>query len=113
MIRLDKQLVAATNEFGETQLRPRITATGSRSFFKIKEKEMEKTREFYPMITKTVKTIIELADKKDSAFILYILQNYPNFNNVQISDMRCQKNTRALLDELNRQYARWNKGGIQ
>lgn len=72
---------------------------------------MEKKREFYPMITQTVKTILELTDKKDAPFVLYILQHYPNFNSVQVSDIRCRKNTRALLDELNRQFARWNKGG--
>lgn len=92
---------------------PDNTATVVGYFVKIKDKEMEKTREFYPMITKTVKTIIELADKKDCIFILYILQHYPNFNSVQVSDIRCQKNTRALLDELNRQYIRWEKGGVK
>lgn len=106
-------MIAASNEFGETQLRYlRIPQLFLGILIKIKDKEMEKTREFYPMITKTVKTIIEIADKKDSTFILYILQHYPNFNSVQVSDIRCRKNTRALLDELNRQFERWNKGGI-
>lgn len=108
MIWLNKQLVAATNEFGVTQLRPRITATGSRSFFKRKDKEMDKKREFYPMITQTVKTLIQVSDPEDESWILIALKNYPD---VEIKDEYKTPLVIALLDELDRQYARWNKGG--
>lgn len=72
---------------------------------------MSKTHEFYPMITGTVKTIIKLTENKESAFLLFVLQNYPNFGGAPESEMRSSKNISALLDELDRQYARWNKGG--
>ena len=74
--------------------------------------KMSKTHEFYPMITGTVKTIIDLIEVKDYAFVLFILRHYPDFQAPE-EELRDRKHTRALLDELDRQYARWNKGGQQ
>lgn len=71
---------------------------------------MEKTREFYPMMTKTVKTIIDLIEVKDYPFVLFVLRHYPDLQAPE-QEMRERKDISALLDELNRQYARWNKGG--
>lgn len=111
MIWLDKQLVAATNEFGETQLRPRITATGSRSFYKVKDKEMEKKREFYPMITQTVKTLISVIDKDEAEWFLTILKIYPDLTGAESA--LTSPTIAVLINELDRQYERWNKGGAK
>lgn len=70
---------------------------------------MEKTREFYPMITRTVKELITLNDSKNNFEFLVILQNYPDIqfiNNDYITPV-----CRMLINELDRQYERWNKGG--
>lgn len=94
------------NEFGETQNIPRNAVIVSRYFIKIKEKEMEKKREFYPMITQTVKTLIQVSNEDDAVWILIALKNYPE----EFPEDYKSPIIIALLDELNRQYARWNKG---
>lgn len=71
---------------------------------------MEKTREFYPMITNTVKTIIDSIEIKGYAFILHILRHYPNLQAPE-SEYNALPHIRALIKELDRQYERWNKGG--
>ena len=71
---------------------------------------MEKTREFYPMITKTIKTIIDIIEVKDYAFVLHILRYYPDLQAPE-SEYTALSHIRALIKELDRQYARWNKGG--
>ena len=72
---------------------------------------MEKTREFYPMITQTVKTIIDVIGIKDYAFVLHILRYYPNLQAPE-SEYNELPHIRTLIKELDRQYARWNKGGL-
>lgn len=94
------------NEFGEAQNIPRNAVIVSRYFIKIKGKEMEKKREFYPMITQTVKTLIQVSDEDDAVWILIALKNYPE----EFPEDYKSPIIIALLDELNRQYARWNKG---
>ena len=69
---------------------------------------MEKKREFYPMITQTVKTLIQVSDREDDTWILIVLKNYPD---IEIKDEYKSPLIIALLDELDRQYERWNKGG--
>lgn len=66
-------------------------------------------REFYPMITKTVKSLMELAkDNTERNTIFLILLRYPtDFLRTTIDNPLYQ----ALFLELDRQYARWNKGG--
>ena len=63
---------------------------------------------FYPMITQTVKTLIQISDREDETWILIVLKNYPY---VEIKDEYKSPLIIALLDELDRQYARWEKGG--
>ena len=73
---------------------------------------MNKTHEFYPMITGTVRTIISLATDQEKPFILHILRYYPNFT-ATTDDMKHISNIcKELLNELDRQYSRWNKGGL-
>lgn len=94
-------------EFGATHIKiPRNAAIVSRYFIKIKEKEMEKKREFYPMITQTVKTLINVSDRDDSFWILLVLRDYPS---IDIPNESKSPIVHTLLDELDRQYARWNK----
>lgn len=77
---------------------------------------MNKTHEFYPMITSTVKSIIKLSEADtDSVFmIMLVLCSYPNQEDFLTEEEKKQNKPQlyyALVDELNRQYARWNKGG--
>lgn len=70
-----------------------------------KESEVKKEREFYPMITGTMKSVLVLTADCDLSHVIEIIINYPNY-----------KTDGSLLDktvitELDRQYARWNKGG--
>lgn len=66
---------------------------------------MSKNYEFYPMITRTVKTLIGIVSKNEEKKFLLILQNYPN---IQVVDTPLLL---ALVQELDRQYTRWNKEG--
>lgn len=73
---------------------------------------MNKSHEFYPMITSSVKTIFALAidNKSDKSILIQCLLCYPliAFPECIIKE---NKLLDALIQELNRQYARWNKGG--
>lgn len=68
---------------------------------------MEKKREFYPMISGTLKSLLNLAAPQDYKEILQIIISYPH---CLIDDKNALFN--AIKNELDRQYARWNKGGI-
>lgn len=65
-------------------------------------------REFYPMITQTVKSLIGIVNEEDWENFLLILQNYPNIHVVDEKDVTPL--LLALVKELDRQYERWNKG---
>lgn len=65
-------------------------------------------REFYPMITNTVKTLIKIASPNDLTGMLFVLREYPAIK--KLSPIAKTPTIEALLDELDRQYARWNKG---
>ena len=72
---------------------------------------MNKTHEFYPMITNTVKTIFSLVKNLDeNTLITHCLLHYPliDYPEKMIRDNRLLD---AMIQELNRQYSRWNKGG--
>ena len=71
---------------------------------------MTNNHEFYPMITQTVKTLIGIVSEKERENFLILLQNYPNIQVVDVNDVTPL--LLALVKELDRQYARWNKGGI-
>jgi hypothetical protein len=70
---------------------------------------MSKNYEFYPMITRTVKTLIGIVSKNEEKKFLLILQNYPNIQVVDVND--ATPLLLALVQELDRQYTRWNKEG--
>lgn len=71
---------------------------------------MNKTHEFYPMITSTVKSIFSLVSASDESVLVHCLLRYPL---ISYPEDLIEKNKLlgALIQELNRQYARWNKGG--
>lgn len=64
-----------------------------------------KTHEFYPMITGTMKTILTVTPEQNLSGIIDILTTYPNYVN------NGNPFSKMVIDELDRQYARWNKGG--
>lgn len=71
---------------------------------------------FYPIVNQTVRSLISVAEEQiDRNFILYLLNTYPNQDENRIESWiadGCNKTILfALLNELDRQYARWNKGG--
>lgn len=59
------------------------------------------------MITGTVKTLIKLCDAEYKTGFMWILENYPNIQHIVINIPLLKE----LVTELDRQYARWNKGG--
>ena len=72
---------------------------------------MQKQYEFYPMITNTVKTIFSLVKNSDEiTMINHCLLHYPmiDYPEKMVHENRLLD---ALIQELNRQYTRWNKGG--
>lgn len=65
-------------------------------------------RKFYPMITQTIKSALCLADSSNVHVYVNLLIMFPDkpfYNNIDdpLSDI--------ILNELNRQFARWNKEG--
>lgn len=67
---------------------------------------MNRTHEFYPMITGTMKTILRLIPENDPCLIDIIdtLIEYPEH------DKSDNPMVVAVINELDRQYSRWNKG---
>ena len=70
---------------------------------------MTYTREFYPMITRTIKSLIRVINESDESWFLTVLQIYPDVND--IDKKYITPIISALIEELDRQYDRWNKGG--
>lgn len=70
---------------------------------------MSYTREFYPMITRTIKSLIRVINESDESWFLTVLQSYPDVND--IDKKYITPIISALIEELDRQYDRWNKGG--
>lgn len=64
---------------------------------------------FYPMITSTLKTLLALAEIDDALTCLYILTTYPKYE--LDDDSAAKPLILAVINELDRQYARWNHGG--
>lgn len=70
---------------------------------------MRNKREFYPMITRTVKTLIGILEEQDENLFLTVLQWFPDIDDI---DQKCiTPIVKALIEELNRQHERWNVGG--
>ena len=75
---------------------------------------MERKHEFYPMITGTMKSLLNLFIPKDPYKLLRlqrIILEYPN--HPQDDEILTDPIVIAITDELQRQYERWNKGGIK
>ena len=66
-------------------------------------------RKFYPMITNTMNNLLRLVEPNDMWGIVDIICSYPNYE--LDGDLAAKPIVNAMIDELNRQYARWNKGG--
>lgn len=67
---------------------------------------MNRTHSFYPMITGSIKTVLALTPDAELRNFLNIITNYPH---IKINENSPLFN--ALIEELSRQYNRWNKGG--
>lgn len=71
-------------------------------------------RKFYPMITDTVRDLLDLCIKQEeTATCLLILCFYPNVEDLDLDDSynpQMPPIYRLLINELDRQYSRWNKG---
>lgn len=70
---------------------------------------MSKTHEFYPMITATLRKVLSLTNDEDLKDLLSIVLTYPNYSIP--SEISLNPLVGILIDELDRQYSRWNKGG--
>lgn len=71
---------------------------------------MERKYEFYPMFTNTIKSILKSAQNNymDLFECISIITEYPKkqtYKNITDSTLHD-----LLVDELDRQYSRWNKG---
>ena len=70
---------------------------------------MEKKYEFYPMVNKTIKTLIKVITPEETEAFLKILKNYPDLTNLE--QCTTSSTLAVLIDELERQHGRWFKGG--
>jgi hypothetical protein len=68
-------------------------------------------RKFYPMITKTMNNLLRLVDPYDMWEIVDIICSYPKYE--LDGELAAKPIVDAIIDELNRQYARWNKGDVK
>lgn len=74
---------------------------------------MEIKHEFYPMISRTARTILSLASKQEEKEIFFILKYYPLHGKIPEKEIDSFSGApKELLKEFDRQYARWNKGGL-
>lgn len=68
-----------------------------------------KERKFYPMITHTLNNLLRLVEPYDMWAIIDLICEYPMYE--LNGDMAAKPIVHAILDELDRQYSRWNKRG--
>lgn len=66
-------------------------------------------REFYPLVSRTIKSLLKIPPKDSLAEYVRVITEYPDytFTNIDGTDAIMA----AIIDELKRQYDRWNKGG--
>jgi len=69
---------------------------------------MERKREFYPMITNTMSNALQLVNPLDMWDIVGVICTYPNHK--LNSDLATNPIIDIILGELDRQYARWQRG---
>ena len=70
-----------------------------------------KERKFYPMITNTMNNILRMVDPLDMWGMVSIICSYPNYK--LDGELASKPIVDVLIDELDRQYARWKKGGVK
>lgn len=68
-----------------------------------------KERKFYPMITNTMNNILRLVDPLDMWEVVSVICTYPNYE--LSGDLAAKPIIDVIINELDRQFARWNKGG--
>lgn len=75
---------------------------------------MAKKYEFYPMINQTIKSFMLLAkDQNEKNYIYLILSKYPQDRVRELNDcVNINPLLLGVLNELDRQYSRWAKGGV-
>ena len=61
------------------------------------------------MITNTMNNILRMVDPLDMWEVVNVICAYPNYE--LSGDLAAKPIIDVIIDELNRQYARWNKGG--
>lgn len=98
-------MVAASKSLGKTQLRYLEALQLFLGILLNRKEESMNERTFYPTINRSMKNLLALATKDNSAEILQIIINYPKCN----IDDTCPPLQRAVSDELGRQFMRWNK----
>jgi hypothetical protein len=74
-------------------------------------------RKFYPMLTQTIKSALRLADSSNIYIYVDLLVTYPQKStyNAAIREYVYSPSdpiADIIIKELDRQYTRWNKGGI-
>lgn len=65
---------------------------------------------FYPMLTGTLKSILSTIDPESAFDYILLILNYPNTQD-SLVNMKNDPIAKLIIDELNRQYMRWNKQG--
>ena len=70
-----------------------------------------KDKKFYPMITTTMNNILRLVEPDDMWEVVEIICSYPKYE--LSGDLAAKPIMNVIIDELDRQFARWNKGGIK
>lgn len=75
-------------------------------------------RKFYPMLTQTIKSALCMADSSELYMYVDLLVTYPEITPYNSASRETYNSPRTpiaeiILEELNRQYSRWNKGGTK
>lgn len=101
-------MVAASKSLGKPQLRYLEALQLFLGILLNRKEERMSERKFYPMLTQTIKSALCLADSSNVHLYVNLLILYPekpthNNPNDPISSI--------ILNELDRQYARWDKKG--
>lgn len=73
-------------------------------------------RKFYPMLTQTIKSALCLADPSELWYYIDLLITYPEISSYNTASRDAFNKPKTpiaeiILEELARQYTRWNKGG--
>lgn len=72
---------------------------------------MNNKHKFYPMITQTVKSLMAVTlSNWERNLIYYVFLNYPD---IELEEGKKSPVINELIDELDRQYTRWDKGGVK